>query len=166
MARARDGLIVDRTVFRLLLLILATFFRTVVARVRRGPLRPTWSFSFEATIRYMRSDWEATSGWPFERLRADMAARPYPRAFLRRVVTRDGELGGVPTRWFEPPSARPGAAVLYFHGGSFIYGSARTTHAEVLARLAFESGAVVVAPDYRLAPEHPRPAQIDDAVRV
>jgi monoterpene epsilon-lactone hydrolase len=42
-------------------------------------------------------------------------------------------------------------------GGSYIYGSAKTTHAELIARLAFESGLEAVGVDYRLAPEHPYP---------
>lgn len=56
-----------------------------------------------------------------------------------------------------------GAAILYFHGGSYAYGSARTTHAELLARLAVASGVEVVGVDYRLAPEHRYPAQLEDA---
>jgi len=54
----------------------------------------------------------------------------------------------------------------YFHGGSYVYGSARTTHADVIARLALASGVTCVGIDYRLAPEHVYPAQIEDAVRA
>src|SRR5690606_28692974 len=56
----------------------------------------------------------------------------------------------------------PAPAVLYFHGGGLVMGSNHSF--EPLARgLAAASGAVVVAVDYRLAPEHPPPAQFDDA---
>ena len=53
-------------------------------------------------------------------------------------------------------------AVLYLHGGGYIIGSA-TTHKGLTGHLAKASGCMVVAPDYRLAPEHPFPAALDDA---
>ncbi len=65
-------------------------------------------------------------------------------------------------RWFTPPGKRDGV-VLFFHGGSYVYGSARTTHEDLCARIALESGVELVGIDYRLAPEHPYPAQLEDA---
>jgi epsilon-lactone hydrolase len=59
-----------------------------------------------------------------------------------------------------PP--RPRKLVLYFHGGAFVAGSPRT-HAALLARLARLARVEIVAPAYRLAPEHPFPAAPDDA---
>jgi epsilon-lactone hydrolase len=57
----------------------------------------------------------------------------------------------------------PGASVvLYLHGGGYIAGSA-WTHRGVIGRLSQASGVPVCAPDYRLAPEHPHPAALDDA---
>ena len=53
--------------------------------------------------------------------------------------------------------------ILYFHGGGFIMGSIED-HDPLCGKLADECGAVVVAPEYRLAPEHPFPACIEDAV--
>lgn len=150
---------------RLIRLMILTFLATARARWTHGPLRPSWSFSFEATIRFLRRDWEETSAWSFPRQRAELDARPYPRKVLSHVDVRDGELGGVPARWFVPPSAS-GPTVLFFHGGSYIYGSARTTHADLLARIALESGATVVGVDYRLAPEHVYPAQLEDGERA
>ncbi|MGM0766856.1 MAG: alpha/beta hydrolase [Pseudomonadota bacterium] len=55
--------------------------------------------------------------------------------------------------------------VLYFHGGGYIIGSA-ATHRGITGHLARASGRPVVAPDYRLAPEHPYPAAVDDAEAV
>jgi acetyl esterase/lipase len=52
------------------------------------------------------------------------------------------------------------------HGGSYLFGSSKTTHCEVMARLAFETGIPVIAPDFRLLPEHPYPAQLKDALAV
>jgi acetyl esterase/lipase len=150
---------------RLIRLMILTFLATVRARFKNGPLRPSWSFSFEATVRFLRRDWDETSAWSLPRLRAELDARPYPRDVLRRVTVRDGELGGVPARWFVPPGPS-GMTVLFFHGGSYIYGSARTTHADALARIALASGATVIGVDYRLAPEHVYPAQLEDAERA
>ncbi len=95
-----------------------------------------------------------------------MNARPYPRPHLRKVTIRDEELGGIPARWFIPPGASEDAAILYLHGGSYIYGSARTTHADLIANIAKTSGVTAIGLDYRLAPEHPYPAQLEDALRA
>lgn len=71
--------------------------------------------------------------------------------------------GGVPVeRLRQATSARE---VLYLHGGGFALCSPRT-HRAVTRRLAKLANATVVVPDYRLAPEHPYPAALDDAVAV
>ncbi|MFO7995188.1 MAG: alpha/beta hydrolase [Marinobacter sp.] len=59
----------------------------------------------------------------------------------------------------------PSGVVLYFHGGGYIIGSART-HRGITGHLAKASGAMVIVPDYRLAPENPYPAALDDAENV
>ena len=98
------------------------------------------------------------------RVRAVFATRlPVPRGV--RFAT--GNLGGVPGEWVE--AADPIAAgaarrltVLYLHGGGFIGCSART-HRPLTASIALQ-GARLFVPDYRLAPEHPFPAALDDVV--
>jgi acetyl esterase/lipase len=52
---------------------------------------------------------------------------------------------------------------LYLHGGWYVFGSA-ATYRELIGRLSLATGMWVLAPDYRLAPEHPFPAAVDDAV--
>lgn len=146
--------------------MLAAFFATLRSRWTRGPLRPSWSFGMELIVRFLRGDWDDTASWSLPRLRADQDARPTPRANLRKVEIRDEELGGVPARWFIPTGASEDAAIFYLHGGSYAYGSARTTHADTIARLALASGVRAVGIDYRLAPEHPYPAQLEDAMRA
>ena len=72
--------------------------------------------------------------------------------------------GGVTGTWFVPPDARPaGGVVLHLHGGAFVMGSSATV-APVAAPLARAVGMPVFAPDYRLAPEHPFPAAVEDTV--
>lgn len=138
--------------------------RTLACRLSRGPLRPTWSFTLEVVIRYLRLDWEATASWDFARLRDDMNRRPYPSKWRKRALSRDETLGGVETRVYAPAADPAPGAILYFHGGSFIYGSSKTTHADLLARLAIETRMEVWCAEYRLAPECPFPAQLEDAL--
>jgi acetyl esterase/lipase len=64
--------------------------------------------------------------------------------------------------WLEPPDAGEGV-VLYFHGGGFVFGSLRT-HGDLIGGLARAANARCFAPEYRLAPEHPAPAAMDDAL--
>jgi acetyl esterase/lipase len=59
-------------------------------------------------------------------------------------------------------SEEPRGIVVYFHGGGYICGSPKT-HRGITGHLAKSSGAMVIVPDYRLAPEHPFPAALDDA---
>jgi epsilon-lactone hydrolase len=149
---------------RLVRLVIVTFFHTLWRRLRHGRARPTWSFAFEAMVRYLRRDWNETQTWELPRLRDDLNARPYPSSVMKQLTLRDEDLGGVATRWFVPPGASDDVVILYLHGGSFLYGSVRTTHADVVARIALASGISTAGIEYRLAPEHPYPAQLDDAL--
>ena len=66
--------------------------------------------------------------------------------------------------WLEPPDA--GAAVLlYFHGGGFVFGSLRT-NGEMIGALARAARARTLSLEYRLAPEHPAPAALTDAIKA
>jgi epsilon-lactone hydrolase len=68
-----------------------------------------------------------------------------------------------PAEWLRPPSAAPGRVVLYLHGGGYVIGSPRS-HRHLAAAVAGAAGASALLLDYRLAPEHPYPAAVDDAV--
>jgi epsilon-lactone hydrolase len=69
----------------------------------------------------------------------------------------------VPAEWLTPPGARADAAVLYLHGGGYVIGSPRS-HRHLAAAIGAAAKAAVLLPEYRLAPEYPCPAAIDDAV--
>ncbi len=72
-------------------------------------------------------------------------------------------VGGISGFWLRPANARPGARILYLHGGGYVLGSAKAlTH--FAGQIAARVGTEAFVPDYRLAPEHPFPAAIDDAV--
>jgi acetyl esterase/lipase len=70
---------------------------------------------------------------------------------------------GVPADQIQAPDLAASRVVLYLHGGGYSLGSARS-HRSLGKRIAFAARARVVLPDYRLAPEHPFPAAVDDAV--
>ncbi|MFI6169299.1 alpha/beta hydrolase [Nocardia sp. NPDC051052] len=79
------------------------------------------------------------------------------------VSAKRGELGGVPVVTVETPGTDPSVAVLYFHSGAYVLGSAADC-VGLAAEVSRRVGARAVSVDYRLAPEHPFPAALDDAV--
>jgi monoterpene epsilon-lactone hydrolase len=97
----------------------------------------------------------------YQRFHGDQVARL--QRVPRSVTVTDLTLGGRPTRRYAGPGARDDAAVLWAHGGAFITGSF-VTHGSFAAHLALASGLPVYLPDYRLAPEYPYPAAVDDLV--
>lgn len=78
------------------------------------------------------------------------------------VLVREVDAGGVPADWLTVDGGEAGRVVLYLHGGAYVMGS-RNTHRGLAGRIARASGARVLLPDYRLAPEHPFPAAVEDA---
>ena len=77
----------------------------------------------------------------------------------------DASADGVPVRVYRPASEGPLPLVVFLHGGGFVIGSVGT-HDGLARRIARDAGAVVVSVDYRLAPEHPFPAAVDDCWTV
>jgi cation diffusion facilitator CzcD-associated flavoprotein CzcO/acetyl esterase/lipase len=71
-------------------------------------------------------------------------------------------IGGVGGTWVEPATAAPGHCLLYLHGGGYVLGSPMS-HRNLVARLVDATGVAAFVPRYRLAPEHPAPAALDDA---
>ena len=84
---------------------------------------------------------------------------------MREVDMEPLIAGGVSCEWFSQPTSDPSRVVLYLHGGGYSTGSINS-HRDFLARLCIASGTRVLAADYRLAPEHPFPAQLEDSHRV
>ena len=79
------------------------------------------------------------------------------------VVIDELNVSGVPADWISIAGEEPERVVLYFHGGAYVMGS-RATHRALAGRIARAANARVLIPDYRLAPEAPFPAAIEDAV--
>ena len=72
------------------------------------------------------------------------------------------DAGGVPAEWVAAPGIDPERAVLYLHGGGYAIGSINT-HRRLAYDISAASSARILLIDYRLAPEHPFPAAVDDA---
>ena len=73
------------------------------------------------------------------------------------------DAGGVPAEWVTPPEVEGNRAIVYLHGGGYVVGSLNT-HRHVVSRLALGAKARLLNVDYRLAPENPFPAALDDAM--
>ena len=78
------------------------------------------------------------------------------------VTSTPVDAGGVPAEWIVPPGAAEGRVLLYLHGGGYVVCSVNT-HRDLMARLARAAGGRALGIDYRLAPEHPFPAAVEDA---
>ena len=79
------------------------------------------------------------------------------------IVTERVGAGGVPAEWIVAPGAADDRVLLYLHGGGYAMGSMRS-HREVISRLSRASGARALGLEYRLAPENPFPAAVEDTV--
>ena len=97
-----------------------------------------------------------------QRIWAGLATRTLAVPFGVRFARTS--LGNVPTERAQSlkMAREPTSAILFLHGGAFLIGSP-VSHRAITGRLAKLTGATVFAPDYRLAPEHPFPAALDDA---
>jgi epsilon-lactone hydrolase len=98
-----------------------------------------------------------------EELRAGMEEIGRKFAPPKDIVFTRVDAGGVPAEWAEPPHAEPGRAILYLHGGGYGIGSV-ASHRHLVGKLAKASTVRILSLDYRLAPEHPFPAAVEDAV--
>ena len=96
-------------------------------------------------------------------------ARPQFDALMEGVSPRDdvtfeaATVGDVPGLWVRPASSRSDEAILYLHGGWFNAGSA-WAYRHLVGHIAARAGTRAFVPDYRLAPEHPFPAAVDDVL--
>lgn len=113
----------------------------VVEGIRAGQL------DFDAPVAGMRAAFEQGAG-----------AIPLPPDVHREPANT----GGAPGEWISIDGAAAEATLLYLHGGGYVIGSVNT-HREAVARIARAANGRALSLDYRLAPEHPFPAAVDDA---
>ncbi|MEO9191962.1 MAG: alpha/beta hydrolase [Acetobacteraceae bacterium] len=114
-----------------------------------------------------------------ERIRAALAARPRPPELGERRARLDAlgeqfpvppdvrvesvEASGVAAEWTVTPEADPNRVLLFLHGGGYVSGSI-ASHRAMVAEAGRQAGVRTLALGYRLAPEHPFPAALEDAL--
>ena len=89
-------------------------------------------------------------------------AMKYMPALPKKTTVETLTIAGLPGEKISAPGADPSRAILHYHGGVYVMGSA-ATHRNMAAHLSAQAGAPVFLPEYRLAPEHPFPAAVEDA---
>ena len=114
------------------------------------------------TLQRITSALDAPLSVQEQRTRLDEMARRDIR-LPKRVTVRTVQAGGVHAEWIEPAAASPQTVILYLHGGGYCLCSL-DTHRGLAARLALAGGSPLLLLDYRLAPEHPFPAALEDAL--
>jgi len=136
---------------------LATFARHAINR----PMEPSWDASFETGIRFWRHQFTKALNHP------DIARG---REIFDSLQTETDDIYDVTVEqctdpkghWYRPKAETNDVTLLYFHGGGYTFHGAAS--ARFAAMLAHHSKSLLFAPDYRLTPEHPHPAQADDAL--
>ena len=97
------------------------------------------------------------------KMQALMEANPNPPEEIYRAENKriPGVAGDIPVRIYTPEGNAPMGVLVYYHGGGFVLGDLES-HDRVCRSLANKAGCVTVSVDYRLAPEHPYPAALQD----
>src|SRR5262245_36923398 len=144
--------------------VLKAMHRAVGVRRRlQGPLRPTWSHELETMATALRLWGKQSIRLPLAIQRGALIARFEPTEAIRQTACERITACGPPAEWLRRVDSDRATGLLYLHGGGYSIGSI-DTHRDLLCRLCAASGASVLAVDYRLAPEHPFPAQLEDAL--
>jgi len=99
----------------------------------------------------------------YQQRRRDTDERGLANGLAADVTVEKVSAGGVPAEWTSTPGAVRDATILYVHGGGYLLGSL-DSHRHMVAELGRAANCVALALDYRLAPEHPFPAAVEDAV--
>jgi acetyl esterase/lipase len=137
---------------------------TVKALLRRrqyGPRHHNWSWTLEGIVDMMINAVPNRAEIDVHEIRT-LFARTATLPVLTPVQSKTIRLGTVPGERQVPPRMSKGRTILFFHGGGYIAGSPRS-HRLLTTRIAAEAAAQLFSMDYRLAPEHPYPAALEDA---
>jgi monoterpene epsilon-lactone hydrolase len=132
-------------------------------RALRGPRLPAWSLELEIACEFMRLYAPISKRMSAQNMRrgAELVMSHPP---LRDDVRREkGRVLSCAAEWFVPERIEHDAVIYYLHGGGYVLGSIQT-HQALISNLCVAAGARALAIDYRLAPEHPLPAALDDAL--
>jgi len=111
------------------------------------------------TRRTMKNRLGASGSVPKERENLEKMSR----LMSRRAPGPEATINGVPGEWQLPQTGDGGRTILYLHGGGYVLGSP-LSHRDLVGAIADAAHARAFIADYRLAPEHPFPAAVEDAV--
>jgi acetyl esterase/lipase len=143
-----------------------------VRRLLRGPLVATWTWGAELRVVAIRAVIRASQGGDLRPYARELEARfdpPIPRHLRGVLAVEPAQFGGRSGEWIIRRGAEGEltdlATILYLHGGAYIAGSP-SSHRHFTSRLTWTAHARTYVPSYRLAPEHPFPAAVDDAEAV
>lgn len=147
------------------LLVLALPFFIVRAVMQRllGHLPSRWSVTFAVAVSAIRFLLARVTGPLLQGKSLHLPEGRLVGSLARDVVTSPAMLGGCEAEWLSPRGSNPTRCVLYLHGGAFVTGSIGT-HRRLMALLARAADARVIGINYRLAPQHPFPAGLEDCI--
>ncbi len=120
------------------------------------------SYIFRPLIRRIMSE-QFDARKSVAEIRAYVAKNGRPLTLARGTKIQAATVANLPAYWIDAPGVNPEHVILYLHGGGFIMGFSPFDET-MLSRLSRDAGARILALDYRLAPEHPFPAPVDDTV--
>jgi acetyl esterase/lipase len=131
-------------------------------RLLRGPQLPDWSWALETATHFLKTQAAVAFDMPNH-----TDAREYEDALIfgsPALAQVSIEPVNAPIRghWYRPQSAARHVTVLYLHGGGYAYYS--KAHQNLIAMVTLAAESQTFALDYRLCPEHPFPAQLEDAL--
>lgn len=138
----------------------------VLRRKMKGPLRPTWDPTFETLAEMFHQGSRRIIRLPLEAQRRSTGAvvLGLPSSPLYKETRFERiNVDGVQAEWFRRSDAQGGPVILYFHGGGYGLGSI-DTHRDLVARICRACRGSALSLEYRLAPEHRFPAQLEDAL--
>lgn len=140
-----------------------TCITVFIQRLRRGPIRPTWGFVYETGITFLRrlaarTDQTADIG----RMRSVASSVWIPPLTALMTSTRWEWVDSLRLKRIFPWGWRPGRLVLYLRGGAYVFSV--PMHDRLIVPFCLSARAQAVVPIYRLAPEHPFPAALEDAL--
>ena len=116
-------------------------------------------------IRFLESKKEKSKTETIEEQRANLELLASILTLPVDVNVERLDVDGVPAEWITTPGASEQQVILYLHGGYYVSGSCNT-HRDLVSRISRASKACVLLIEYRLAPEHPFPKGLEDAIKA
>jgi acetyl esterase/lipase len=145
------------------LVLLGTTLKVVLRRAIGKNVVPEWKWGFEVSMLFWREQMIHAFSLPtIEEAREHIDSLEFKPTDPLNVEIYTGELGKAKGHWFIPPAAIRDCVLLYFHGGGYAYYT--KSHQTLIAYIAQAVPSRTFALDYRLTPEHPHPAQLEDAI--